>query len=269
MSLSSIPALATSSPRSEFFGGVRAELPILLGVLPFGLIYGVLAHTAGIPDVLALLMSSILFVGSGQIVATQLITAGAPGMVMVLTIAVVNIRHMLYSASLASYVKPLRPIWRIVLAYLLTDEAYAVTIAHYTKTDLTPNPSPYRHWYFLGSGLALWAAWQISSGLGIWLGAQLPASWGLDFTLPLTFIALVVPNLTDRPALGAAIAAGGAAVLANGLPYKLGLIVAAFVGIAAGLWLESRRKIAISAMSDETATDNSASEVPSLPERSA
>jgi 4-azaleucine resistance transporter AzlC len=241
-SLSTAPL---SSPRGEFFGGVRAELPILLGVVPFGLIYGVLAHSAGIPDILAFLMSSILFAGSAQIIAAQLITAGAPGIVMVLTIAVVNVRHMLYSASLAHYVKPLRPIWRIALAYLLTDEAYAVVIAHYTKTDAEPNQSPHRHWYFLGAGLALWATWQVSGGLGIWLGAQLPASWALDFTLPLTFIALVVPTLKDRPAIAAAIAAGGVAIIAYGLPYKLGLIAAAFVGIAVGMWLESRQKQAI------------------------
>lgn len=242
MLLSSTSQQLVISPRSEFFGGVRAELPILLGVVPFGLIYGVLAHGAGIPDVLAVLMSSILFAGSAQIIAAQLIAGGAPGLVMVLTIAVVNIRHMLYSASLAPYVKPLRPIWRIVLAYLLTDEAYAVVIAHYTKTDAESIQSPYRHWYYLGAGLALWSTWQVSSAVGVWAGAQLPASWALDFTLPLTFIALVVPNLKDRPAIGAAIAAGGVAIMANGLPYKLGLIAAAFVGISVGLWLETRQK---------------------------
>jgi len=231
-----------ASVRTEFVGGVRAELPILLGVLPFGLIYGVLAHSTGIPDLLALAMSSVMFAGSAQIVATQLISGGAPAMVFILTIAVVNVRHMLYSASVAPYVKPLSPPWRIVLAYLLTDEAYAVTIAHYTKSDGAPTQSPYRHWYFFGAGLALWTTWQVSSGLGIWLGAQIPSRWALDFTLPLTFIALVVPTLKDRPAVAAAIAAGGVAIMANGLPYKLGLILAAFVGICVGLWLETRQK---------------------------
>ena len=172
---STLKQLATT-PRGEFFGGIRAELPILLGVVPFGLIYGVLAHGAGIPDVLAILMSSILFAGSAQIVAAQLIAGGAPGLVMVLTIAVVNIRHMLYSASLAPYVRPLRPLWRIVLAYLLTDEAYAVAIAHYTKTDAEPTQSPYRHWYYLGAGSALWTTWQVSSAFGVLAGALLPAS---------------------------------------------------------------------------------------------
>ncbi|MHB8626293.1 MAG: AzlC family ABC transporter permease [Aggregatilineales bacterium] len=232
-----------SSPRAEFWAGVRAELPILLGVIPFGLIYGVLTHSIGLPPLLALAMSSIIFAGSAQFVAAQLIGAGAPGLIIVLTIAVVNVRHVLYSASIAPYVKPLRRAWRFVLAYLLTDEAYAVAIARYTRPSEQPDPSPNRHWYFLGAGLALWSTWQISSTVGIVVGAQVPDSWALDFALPLTFIALVVPALKDRPAIGAAVAAGIVAVLAYGLPYKLGLMLSAVVGLGTGLWLESRADV--------------------------
>lgn len=229
-----------SSPRTEFWAGARAELPILFGVIPFGLIYGVLAHSVGLPPILALAMSSIVFAGSAQFVAAQLIGAGAPGLIIVLTAAVVNVRHVLYSASMAPYVKPLRRIWRLVLAYLLTDEAYAVAIAHYNKTSEQADPSPHRHWYFLGAGLALWSTWQLSSAVGIIVGAQVPDSWALDFALPLTFIALVVPAVKDRPEIGAAVAAGIVAVLAYSLPYKLGLMLAAGVGLGVGLWLESR-----------------------------
>lgn len=235
-----------SSPYIEFWAGVRAELPILLGVSPFGLIYGVLTHSVGLPPLLALAMSSIVFAGSAQFVAAQLIGAGAPGLIMVLTVAIVNVRHVLYSASIAPYVRPLSRLWRFVLAYLLTDEAYAVAIVHYTKTEEqsiradNPDLYKYRHWYFLGAGLALWSTWQMTSAIGILLGAQVPDSWALDFALPLTFIALVVPALKDRPAVGAAIAAGVVAVISYSLPYKLGLMLAAAVGLIAGLWLESR-----------------------------
>src|SRR5215472_9324787 len=187
-----------SSARAEFWAGVRAELPILFGVVPFGLIYGVLTHSVGLSPFLALAMSLIVFAGSAQFVVTQLIGAGAPGLIMVLTAAVLNVRHVLYSASVAPHVKPLSRFWRFVLAYLLTDEAYAVAIVHYTKTDVTADSSPKekdrkdtRHWYFLGAGLALWSSWQLSSAVGIVVGAKVPASWSLDFALPLTFIALV------------------------------------------------------------------------------
>lgn len=101
-----------SSPRSEFLSGVRAELPILLGVIPFGMIYGALAVGAGLPPDAALAMSSIVFAGSAQFVGTQLIGAATPGIVVVLTTFVVNLRHMLYSASVAPHVGHLRPVWK-------------------------------------------------------------------------------------------------------------------------------------------------------------
>ncbi len=225
-----------STPRSEFLGGVKAELPILLGVVPFGLIYGVLAIGAHIPIDVALFMSSIVFAGSSQLVGTQLISAGSPLIVIVLTTFIVNLRHALYSASLAPQVKHLPRRWKWLLAYLLTDEAYAVTITHYHEaTELS-----HKHWFFLGSGLTLWTSWQISTAIGVFLGAQVPASWSLDFTLALTFIALTVPRLKDRPSAAAAISAGVVAVLGNGLPYKLGLMLAALIGVVIGLITESQ-----------------------------
>ena len=231
-------------PRLEFFSGIKAELPILLGVIPFGMIYGVLALGAGIPAGAAQAMSWIVFAGSAQFVSSQLVHAGAPALVIVLTVGVVNLRHALYSASLAPYLKPLRPAWKWLLAYLLTDEAYFVTILHYEKESEGEENSSAglnRHWFFLGAGLALWATWQASTAAGILLGAVIPSSWSLDFTLALTFIALVVPALRDRAGVAAALSAGVVAVLAYGLPFKLGLGLAAAVGIAAGLWSEARR----------------------------
>ncbi len=221
----------------SFWAGVRAELPLLIGVFPFGLIYGALALGAGISRAAAQMMSSIVFAGSSQFVAAQLIHEAAPGFVIVLTIAVVNLRHMLYSASVAPYLKDLSMRWKVLLAYLLTDEAYAATIVHYEEEDLTPNS----HWFFLGAGAALWSTWQVSTAAGIFLGAAIPASWPLDFALPLTFIAMVTPVLKDRPVVAAAISAGAVALLAYGLPYKLGLILAALIGILVGMLLERRQ----------------------------
>jgi 4-azaleucine resistance transporter AzlC len=235
-----------SSRLAEFRSGVRAELPILIGVAPFGMIYGVLALQAGIPPAQAQAMSAVVFAGSAQIVLTQLVHIGAPALVMVLTVGVINLRHALYSASVAPYVQRLRPAWKLLLSYLLTDEAYVVTILNYERTDdqaaEQPRAADQRHWFYLGAGLALWSCWQLSTALGIFLGAAVPASWGLEFTLPLTFIALVVPNLKGRATVGAALSAGVTALLAFGLPYKLGLIVAALVGVLAGLALERRER---------------------------
>ncbi len=216
-------------------------MPILLGVIPFGMIYGVLAMGAGLSVGAAMAMSSIVFAGSAQFVGVQLIRSGVPGMVIVFTTFVVNLRHMLYSASIAPHLAHLSRRWKWLLAYLLTDEAYAVAITRYNQAATSAADSANEHWYLLGAGLALWSTWQVSTAVGIFLGAQVPSSWSLDFTLALTFIALVVPALHDRPSLAAALSAGIIAVLAADLPYKLGLMVAAIGGIAIGLWVEVRQ----------------------------
>ena len=156
---------------------------------------------------------------------------------IVLTIAVVNLRHMLYSASVAPYVRALPMRWKVLLSYLLTDEAYAVTILNYEEG--ASNPSG--HWFFLGAGLTLWISWQISTAIGILLGATMPESWPLDFALPVTFIAIIIPALKDRPAIAASLTAGAVALLAYDLPYKLGLMVAGLLGITVGTLLEERK----------------------------
>jgi len=226
-----------SKNQSDFWAGARAVLPIQVGDLPFGMIYAVLARTAGLNGIASQAMSSIIFAGSAQFLAVKLFQEAAPGLVIVLTIATVNLRHMLYSASLAPYLKHLSMRWKLLLSYLLTDEAYAVTITHFGKEGATPSA----HWYFLGAGLSLWITWQISTALGILVGATLPADWPLDFALPVTFIAIIVPAIRGRPAIAAALSAGGAALLFFGLPYKLGLLLAALIGIGLGTILEVHR----------------------------
>jgi 4-azaleucine resistance transporter AzlC len=215
---------------------MRAELPILLGVTPFGMIYGVLATSAGINALDAQAMSSVVFAGSSQFMLVQLMELGTPAVMMILTGLVINLRHALYSASIAPFTRHLSTTWKLILSYLLTDEAYAVAIMRYREAE----PIHRKHWYFLGAGLALWTCWQISTAAGIFLGAQVPPDWGLDFTLALTFIALAVPAVNDRPSLLSALSAGAAALLGWNLPYKLGLIAAALVGITVGLLSERR-----------------------------
>jgi 4-azaleucine resistance transporter AzlC len=231
--------------RREFLAGVKAELPILLGVSPFGMIYGVLALSAGLPASLAFAMSSVVFAGSAQFVAAQLIGTGAPGIVILVTTFIVNLRHVLYGASIAPHLKPLSTRWKCLLAYLLTDEVYAVAVTRYAQLAASPSGSPSVRWYFLGAGLAQWSAWQASTAVGIALGAQIPPGWALDFAIALTFIALVIPTLTDRPTVAAALAAGIIAVLAAGWPYKLGLVLAAVAGILVGLLAEGKPKTGV------------------------
>jgi predicted branched-subunit amino acid permease len=196
--------------------------------------YGAYAIESEIPGGVTQAMSSIVFAGASQFIGVQLIAGGVPGAMIVLATGLVNLRHLLYSASLAPEVDHLGARWRWLLAYLLTDEAFATSMARYRLSDV----SPYKHWYFLGAGFALWGTWQVTTSLGIFLGAAVPESWSLDFALPLTFLALLMPALTSRPAALAAAAAGGVAVLAFDWPYGLGLVIATVAGLSAGALLD-------------------------------
>ena len=217
--------------------GIKAELPIAVGVAPFGMIFGALALAAGLPPLLAQAMSLIVFAGSAQFIGVQLIGAATPAGIVLLTTFIINVRHVLYSASVGPFLTPLSTGWKWLLAYLLTDEAYAVAILHFRYDDDHES----QHWYLLGAGLTLWAVWQASTAVGVFLGAQLPQSWALDFMLPLTFIALVVPALKHRADVAAALVAGAVALVAAPLPHQLGLVAAALAGVSAGLLLDSRR----------------------------
>ena len=228
----------TVSARMEFLGGMKAMLPILLGAVPFGVTYGVLAFAGGLGALAALGMSSIVFAGSAQFVAVQLFTVAAPAIVIVATTFMVNLRHALYSASLSHHLKHLRSLWKWTLSYLLTDEAYAVTIVHYDRFGTSPNA----HWFFFGAGLTMWITWQISTAAGIFLGEIIPRNWPLDFAITLTFIALLVPMLKDRLSVGVSLMAGVIAIVTINLPLRLNLILAVIIAVAIGVTIETFRR---------------------------
>ncbi len=230
------PKPSRSSKTTDFLLGIRDQAPILLGVTPFGIIFGALAITTGIPPWEAQAFSIFIFAGSAQFIAVGLVSEGTGALIVVFTIFVVNLRHMLYSASMAPYFKSLTKGWKLSLSWLLTDEAYAVASTRYRK-----GPLKNAHWYTLGTGLALWGTWQVSTAVGILLGAGIPQSWNLAFALPLTFLALLAPTLTDRASWAAALTGGILAVLFAGWPFRLGLFIAAIAGITAGLIVEHRR----------------------------
>ncbi|EFW90554.1 branched-chain amino acid transport protein AzlC [Haladaptatus paucihalophilus DX253] len=221
------------SSRADFLAGVRVALPITLGVVPFGMVTGVAAVDVGIPAIHAFAMSVIVFAGASQLAAIELIGRNAPIAVVILTMLVVNLRMMMYSASIAPYFERESARWKAALPYLLTDQAYAVSLLKFRNDETTS-----RRWYYLGVAVPLWVAWQTATVVGILLGGGVPEGWHLEFAVPLVFLAVLVPTVTDRATLAAAIVGGAAAVAANGLPFDLGLVAAAIVGIGAGLAAE-------------------------------
>jgi 4-azaleucine resistance transporter AzlC len=225
--------LNPDTPRARFFAGVRAQAPALVGMLPFGVVVGVASVAAGLSFVEGMALSVLSFSGVVQLVAVQLYVSGAPFLIIVLTAIVVSLRLMMYSASLAPHLPPMSWREKALTGYLLTDHGYAlgmIDVAHHPER-------PNRHWYLIGMGALTCLAWNVSVAAGMAVGTQLPHEWGLDFAVPLSFLALLVPLLRDRPSWAAALIGGGVAIAAHALPLRLGLITAVMAGVGAAALL--------------------------------
>lgn len=214
----------------DFRAGFVEMLPACVGLTPFGLVTGVGAAAAGADFWASLGMSAIIFSGAAQILASQMLAAGAPVAVVILTCCVAGLRFLMYSAAMAPYLKGLPPRWQQALAFLLTDQAFASAIRRFNATD-DPRAGAQ---HFLGCGVALYLCWQITSMIGYFAGNLIPTSWSLEFAVPLVFIALVAPLLRNFPNVVAAVVAGIAVLALDGLPMKLNLIAAGVIGIMAG-----------------------------------
>jgi len=223
------------SRRGEFIAGMKATIPLIVGAIPFGIVFGAVAVTGDRPlsPEAAMGMSLFVFAGSAQFIGAGLFAGGVGTALIVFTTFIVNLRHALYSASLAPYMKHLSQKWLLPLGFWLTDETYAVTIGRYTNRDR----SPYKHWYHLGSAVLMYTNWQICTLIGVVAGQAVPddaAEWGLEFAMVVTFIGIIVPLIRTRPMVVAAVVAGLSALLFNGLENQMGLMVASVLGIIAG-----------------------------------
>jgi predicted branched-subunit amino acid permease len=223
--------------RPAFFEGMRDMTPVLIGIVPFGMVCGIAAIAAGISPVAAMAMSTIMFSGAAQIIAAQLLAAGAPLLVIVLSCLVVGLRFLVYSAAMAPFLRPLDHRWRNVLSFVLTDQAFAGTIQRFRASDdLRANAS-----YFLGGGLLLWVVWQLATLAGILAGRVIPAAWQLEFVVPLCFIAVLAPLLRERVALLVAVVSGVAAIALDAMPMRMSMICAGLIGIVAGALADTVR----------------------------
>ena len=214
-----------------FKQGVLQELPLQLGVFPFGIIYGVMAIESGLTFLQALLMSSIIFGGASQIAFVQLLSNSTPYGVIVTTVGAINSRHLLYSISMVEYLNKLSLSWRVTLAYLLTDEAYAVSIRKFINNS----DNSILHYHLLGSGITLFLSWQISTLFGVWLGNDLPEFLDFQFIIPLTFIAIIIPMIKSKSTLITVISSGISALIFKNLDINFWIILSGLTGILAGM----------------------------------
>jgi branched chain amino acid efflux pump len=192
---------------------------------------------SGIPPLAAMLTSLLVFAGASMVASAQLLASGTPALLVILTTLFINLRFMMYSASLRVHFAhaPLR--WRLLVAYLIADNAYGLTLARFA--DRPDDPAKLE--YFLGTSVPVWLAWQLAVLAGILIGSGVPASWRLEFAAPLAFIAMSVPFLRDRATVAAALVACITVIAANDLPLRLSVIAAALTGIAAGMIAERRK----------------------------
>jgi predicted branched-subunit amino acid permease len=219
--------------RADLRRGAVDVSPLLVGMAPFGAITGVAALETGLgfPETVAL--SVVVFAGASQLAALELLGVDAHLAVVVVTAVVVNLRMLMYSASIAPYFERFSAAWRAGLSYLLTDPSYALSIVEFRSgRDVD------RRAYYLGVAVTLWVTWQLTTILGFVLGAGVPDGWQLDFAVPLVFLALLVPAVEDRTTLVAGGVGAAVAVVGGGLPLNLGLLVGAASGVLAGIALD-------------------------------
>ena len=229
---------AIAPPRRELIDGARQIAPVLVGTVPFGFVAGVVAVASGLTPLEGIALSVLSFSGIAQLVTCQLLAANSPVLLTIAAAGVVSLRFLMYSAALSPHLAHLGRRWRLLLAYLMTDQSFAMSVKHFSE----PGDVRHRHWHFLGSALTLYVSWQLSVIVGVVAGAQVPASWSLDFAVVLCFIALLVPAVRTRADLAAAIVAAAVALVASGLPFRLSLVVASIAGIAAGMAIEVPRR---------------------------
>lgn len=226
---------------AEFSAGVRSILPMLVGVVPFGLVAGVTPVAGGLGGEVGVGFSLLVFAGASQLAAIEVLAGGGAAVVAALAACTINLRMLLYSASLAPHLAHEPFGRRMVAAYLMTDQAYAVSITRWSAPAAVAQPSTSvdradgRLAFYLGAGLTLWCSWQVSTVAGVLVGNAVPESVPLGFAVPLVFLVLLVPTLTRLHAVVAA--AVGGLVTVIGLEAGIGplsIMVGALAGIAAG-----------------------------------
>ena len=213
--------------------GLMQELPLQVGVFPFGIMYGILALESGLDVLQAFFMSSIIFAGASQIAFINLYTTVSP-IALITSVTAMNSRHLLYSISINNYLQNLSMKWKLLLSYLLTDEAYAISVSYFNKNK----NKNYLHFHLLGTGVTLFVSWQFSTFVGIFFGKTLPVYIDLSFIIPLSFIAIIIPMLKSIEQISSFLISGITGIILYLAKFDLWIICSALVGIISFVAIE-------------------------------
>ena len=210
-----------------FIKGIISVSPLMIPVVPFGLIFGVLAIDIGFSPIETMGMSLIIFGGASQIVLLQLFSGGASSLVIISSVGAVNSRHLLYGAVVSEHLSDLKLIWKILISYFLVDQAFARSNEYFKR-----NKQSNKYFHLVGGGITCWVIWQTTTVLGIVLGSFIPEKLGLSFAVPLTFLALLVNDFRKLINLIVIIISGLVATFGfNYIPYKAYVIVAGLTAL--------------------------------------
>ncbi|NYF10839.1 putative branched-subunit amino acid permease [Leifsonia sp. AK011] len=227
--------------RAVRLAAFRDAALVVLGYIPFGLAAGAAMASTGVDPLLSILSSPLIFAGASQLAAVQLLGAGAGIALVAATVAVINARHLLYSAALAPHLADWTRGQRFAAAYLLADPVYALAAARWEAPDGGGTASEKRAYYF-AAGLTCFVGWSVLVAIGVAVGGLIPPWVPLELAIPLTFLLLALPLIRDVPAVVAASVGGLAALAANGLPMGVNILVGAAAGILAGALVMGARR---------------------------
>lgn len=225
------------TPRQSFVSGMVQSVPFLVVLIPFGLLFGVIATEAGLDLAQVLGFSVLVLAGASQFTAVQLLSDNVPVLLAVVSALAVNLRMAMYSASLVPWLGAASGGNRSLVAYLLVDQTYALAIQHY---ELHPRLSlAQRLAYFFGAAAAMCIPWAVASVVGATVGRAIPDEIALDFVIPITFLAMIAPMLRTWAHRVAALVSIAMALLLAWMPAGTGLLIAAPIGMAAGALVET------------------------------
>jgi len=230
--------MTTSTSKSTYLLGLVRALPFVIVVIPFAMLFGVVATEAGLPLSQTMAFSVLVVAGASQFTALQFMSENAPVLVILASALAVNLRMAMYSASITPHLGS-APMWqRVVISYFLVDQSYAMSNAEFEARPAMTLREKLA--YFAGVSTPICPLWFGFSYLGAVLGDRIPPDMGLDFAMPIAFLAMVAPALRTPAHVAAAFVS---IVLALGLfwvPLNLGLLLAALGAMMVGAEIERR-----------------------------
>ncbi len=222
---------------SPFKLGIKAVLPIISGIIPFGAVMGSAFSEANLSFFQAMFMNTVVYAGASQLATIDLMKMNAAIVVIIATGLIINLRFLLYSAAMSPYLKEASPLIKFLCAFTLTDQSYAAMSSNHDKFKTNKEATD----FYLGTSLCMFLTWHGSVVAGFVFGNFAPEAMSLDYAIPLSFVALLVPTLKTNNHRIVALFSALLSLGLFGMPLKTGLMLTALLSIGLA-WLIIQQK---------------------------